>query len=99
MIYHVLNPGALRLRETGLRSPRRNDLVVTGIILLLNTGGYLLPGVLPWQPGRFLLESAAVLPLIWRETYPISSALLTGSITLIVTSLVHPAQPFPYSVL
>ncbi|MFL6110744.1 MAG: sensor histidine kinase [Catenulispora sp.] len=99
MIYHVQNPAALLIRKTGLRPPRRNDLLVTGIILLLNTGGYLLPGVLPWGPGRFALESAAVLPLIWRETYPVYSALVTGAITLTVTTIVHPAQPFPYAVL
>src|SRR5256714_7313964 len=99
MIYHVLNPGALLIRKTGLRPPRRNDLLVAGIILLLTPGGSLRPGVLPWGRGRFLLESAAVLPLIWRETYPVYSALVTGAITLIVTTIVHPSQPFPYAVL
>ena len=69
------------------------------MVLLLNTGTYLVPHILPWGPWRYLIECATILPLLWRETYPVVSALTTGGLTLIVTATVHPAQPFPYAVL
>jgi signal transduction histidine kinase len=103
MIYHVQTPGALlfppQRNRTGLRPPRRTDVVVAAMVFLLNTGGYLLPGVLPFGPWRFLAETVAIVPLLWRETYPVLSALATGGLTLFVTSTVHPAQVFPYAVL
>ena len=82
-----------------LLPPRRADVLVVVIVLVLNAGTYLIPGVLPWGPWRFLLESATIVSLLWRETYPVMTALVTGSLTLVVTATVHPAQPFPYAVL
>jgi signal transduction histidine kinase len=99
MIYHVLTPGALLKRDFRLKRPRRNDVLTAAIVLLMNSGTYLLPHVLPWGSWRFLLESATIVPLLWRETYPVVAVLLTGGLTLIVTGTVHPAQPFPFAVL
>jgi signal transduction histidine kinase len=99
MIYHVLTPGALPRREFRLRRPRRNDVLAVVIVLVLNSGTYLVPGVLPWGPWRYLLESATIASMLWRETYPIVTALVTGALTLVITATVHPAQPFPYAVL
>ncbi|WP_344656616.1 sensor histidine kinase [Catenulispora subtropica] len=95
----MLSTAASRIRGFRLRPPRRADVLLTLIILGLNTGGYLLPGVIPFGPWRLALEASAILPLLWRETYPVLSALVVGGMTLLVTSIVHPAQPFPYSVL
>ncbi|NUR57549.1 MAG: sensor histidine kinase [Catenulispora sp.] len=89
----------VQIRGFRLRPPQRADVLATLIILCLNTGGYLLPGVLPFGPLRFALESAAILPLLWRDTYPVLSACTVGCLTLLVTTIVHPAQPFPYAVL
>ncbi|WP_190276725.1 sensor histidine kinase [Catenulispora acidiphila] len=89
-----------RLIETlRLRRPRRDDVLVAAIVLLLNSGTYLIPGIVPWGPWRYLLETATIVPLLWRESVPVPSALATGALTLIVTATVHPAQPFPYAVL
>jgi signal transduction histidine kinase len=49
--------------------------------------------------GRYLLEASSALPLLWRRRHPLPVACLTGTITLIITATVHPAQPFPYAVL
>ena len=95
----MLSSGASLIRRTGLRRPRRVDVWVTLIILGLNSGGYLLPRMTPFGPWRFALETVAIAPLLWRETYPVASALFVGGTTLLVTSVVHPAQPFPYAVL
>jgi signal transduction histidine kinase len=99
MIYHVLSTSARDFRAFRLRRPRRNDVLAVAIVLLLNSGTYLVPGVLPWGRWRYLLESATIVSLLWRETYPVVTALVTGTLTLIVTATVHPAQPFPYAVL
>ena len=103
MIYHVQTPRALlslpRPSRIALRPPLHTDMVIAALVFLLNTGGYLLPGVLPFGPWRFLAETAAIVPLLWRQTYPVLSALTTGSLTLVVTATVHPAQVFPYAVL
>jgi signal transduction histidine kinase len=99
MIYPVQSTGARVLRAFRPRQPRRNDVQTAVIVLLLNSGTYLIPGVVPWGPWRYLLETATIVPLLWRETYPVLSALTTGSLTLIVTATVHPAQPFPFAVL
>ena len=99
MIYLVLIPDALSSRGFRLRRPRRNDVLAVVIVLLLNSGTYLVPGILPWGPWRYLLESATIASMLWRETYPVLTALVTGSLTLVVTATVHPAQPFPYAVL
>ena len=40
------------------------------IVLLLNSGTYLIPGVVPWGPWRYAVETATIVPLLWRETYP-----------------------------
>lgn len=99
MIYPVQSTGARALRAIRPRRPRRNDVQIAAIVLLLNSGTYLIPGVVPWGPWRYLLETATIAPLLWRETYPVLSALVTGALTLIVTATVHPAQPFPFAVL
>lgn len=99
MIYHVLSTDKRRIPAIRVRRPRRNDVLAAVVVLLLNSGTYLIPGVVPWGPWRFLIESATVLPLLWRETHPVASALATGSLTLVVTATVHPSQPFPYAVL
>jgi signal transduction histidine kinase len=87
------------IRGFRLKRPRRADVLVVVIVLILNAGTYLIPGVLPWGAWRFGLESATIVSLLWRETYPVVTALVTGGLTLIVTATVHPAQPFPYAVL
>ncbi|WP_370365680.1 sensor histidine kinase [Catenulispora sp. GP43] len=79
--------------------PRRNDVMVALIVLLLNSGTYLIPGIVPWGPWRYAMETLTIVPLLWRESLPVPSALTTGALTLIVTATVHPAQPFPYAVL
>ena len=99
MIYPVQSTGARLLRAFRLRRPRRNEVQTAVIVLLLNSGTYLIPGVVPWGPWRFLLETTTIVPLLWRETHPVVSAVFTGSLTLVVTATVHPAQPFPYAVL
>ncbi|NUP49902.1 MAG: sensor histidine kinase [Catenulispora sp.] len=99
MICRVQIPGASQIRGFRPRPPRRADMVITVIIFALNTGGYLLPNVLPFEPWRFTAETATIVPLLWRETYPVPIAMLVGSLTLLVTATVHPAQPFPYAVL
>lgn len=99
MICPVQSTGARVLRAFRPRRPRRDDVQTAAIVLLLNSGTYLIPGVVPWGPWRYLLETATIAPLLWRETYPVLSALLTGGLTLIVTATVHPAQPFPFAVL
>ncbi|MFD0638346.1 hypothetical protein ACFQ9X_49095 [Catenulispora yoronensis] len=53
-------------------------MLVTLIIMGLNTGGYLLPGVMPFGPWRYAMETATIVPLLWRETYPVLDALVVG---------------------
>ncbi|WP_323747860.1 sensor histidine kinase [Catenulispora rubra] len=95
----MLTPVALSRRGFRLRRPRRNDVLAVVIVLVLNSGTYLVPGVLPWGPWRYLLESVTIASMLWRETYPVMTALVTGALTLVITATVHPAQPFPYAVL
>lgn len=83
----------------GNRKPTPGDVRLTVAVLVLGTLGYLIPGELKWGLGRFLLESAAALPLLWRQRFPIEASLASGAVTLLITAIVHPAQPFPYAVL
>lgn len=99
MIYHVRSTDALSRLQIRPQRPRRNDVMVALIVLLLNSGTYLIPGIVPWGPWRYMMETATIVPLLWRESLPVPSALTTGALTLIVTATVHPAQPFPYAVL
>ncbi|MEY9927916.1 signal transduction histidine kinase [Catenulispora sp. GP43] len=99
MIYHVRSTDALSRLQIRPQRPRRNDVMVALIVLLLNSGTYLIPGIVPWGPWRYAMETLTIVPLLWRESLPVPSALTTGALTLIVTATVHPAQPFPYAVL
>ncbi|WP_194898687.1 sensor histidine kinase [Catenulispora pinisilvae] len=95
----MLSTGAHLIRAIRPRRPRRDDVLVAVIVLLLNSGTYLIPGVVTWGPWRYLLETATIVPLLWRETHVVPVAVVTGTLTLVVTAFVHPAQPFPFAVL
>ncbi|MBS2538663.1 sensor histidine kinase [Catenulispora sp. NF23] len=95
----MLSTGAHLIRAFRPRRPRREDVLVAVIVLLLNSGTYLIPGVVTWGPWRYLLETATIVPLLWRETHVVPVAVVTGTLTLVVTAFVHPAQPFPFAVL
>jgi signal transduction histidine kinase len=99
MIEPVLSPALSLVRKTMHRAPEPGDALLTALVMAVMAAGYLVPGLLHWGVGRFLLETASALPLVWRRRHPIPVGLATGGITLLATALVHPAQPFPYAVL
>jgi signal transduction histidine kinase len=87
-------------RSFRLRAPLPGDVRLTAAILAIIAFPYAVPVLdIRWGAGRFLLESASALPLMWRRQYPKTAVQLTGTITLAITATIHPAQPFPYAVL
>ena len=99
MIESVLSAALSLARKTARRSPELGDVLLTLLVMAVIAAGYLVPGLLRWGTGRFLLETASALPLVWRRRHPILVGFATGGVTLLTSALVHPAQPFPYAVL